>query len=489
MADQSAVLRQAGALRQAGRFAEAERAYVEALRQWPHLADSWYNLGYVQRQLGKYEAALHAYQQAIDRGASQPEEIRLNRAVIFADHVRDDAAAERELREALRLNPRYLPALLNLGNLHEDRGQRSEARSCYERALALAPDDGEALARLANVSVFGDASDPLIARLQAALERPDLAAAQKAAVAFALGRALDSAGAYAAAFAAYARANACSRTAFGAAARYDRAAQERFIDRIIAAFPHPPPSAPSSQAKPAPVFICGMFRSGSTLTEQILAGHPRITAGGELAFLPRLVQQRLAPFPEAAGHLAADAAVELAGEYRAMLSRTFPGADIVTDKRPDNFLYLGMIKRLFPDAKIVHTTRHPLDNILSIYFLHLDPSMSYALDLEDAAHHYREYRRLMRHWKALFGDDILDLSYDSLVRDPEAEVRQLLAFLGLDWSDACLAFQARENAVKTASVWQVREPLYQRASGRWRHYATQLAPAAAYLEGLLPTQM
>ncbi|MBL8544615.1 MAG: sulfotransferase [Hyphomonadaceae bacterium] len=488
MADQVALLRQAGALRQAGRFAEAERAYVEALRRWPHMADSWYNLGYVQRQLGKYDAALHAYQQAIDRGASQPEEIRLNRAVIFADHVHDDAAAERELREALRLSPRYLPALLNLGNLQEDRGQRGEARACYERVLELAPRDSEALARLANVSSFKDASDPLIARLQAALDRPDLAAAEKASAAFALGRALDSTGAFGAAFGAYTRANAFSRASFGAAARYDRAAQERFIDRIIAAFPQAP--APSAtHAKRAPVFICGMFRSGSTLTEQILAGHPRITAGGELAFLPRLVQQRLAPFPEAAARLDAAAAAQLAGEYRAMLERSFPGADLVTDKRPDNFLYIGLIKRLFPEAKIVHTVRHPLDNILSIYFLHLDPSMSYALDLEDAAHYYREYRRLMRHWKKLFGDDILDVSYDDLVRNPEAEVGALLAFLGLEWSDACLAFQARKNSVKTASVWQVREPLYQRASGRWRHYATQLAPAAAYLEGLLPTQM
>jgi hypothetical protein len=204
--------------------------------------------------------------------------------------------------------------------------------------------------------------------------------------------------------------------------------------------------------------------------------------------LPRLVQERLRPFPESVSRLD-DAAIEqLARAYRAMLARIFPGADVVTDKRPDNFLYIGLIKRLFPGAKIVHTTRHPLDNILSIYFLHLDPSMSYALDLGDAAHYYREYRRLMRHWHALYGDDILDFSYDDLVRDPEQAVREVLAFLGLDWSNASLTFEGRNNAVKTASVWQVREPLYQRSSGRWRHYATQLAPVAAYLEGLLPTQ-
>jgi hypothetical protein len=130
--------------------------------------------------------------------------------------------------------------------------------------------------------------------------------------------------------------------------------------------------------------------------------------------------------------------------------------------------------------------RNALDNCLSIYFLHLDHGMSYALDLTDIAHYYSQYRRLMTHWKSLYGDDILDLEYDVLVREPRAVVKRLLGFCGLEWEDSCLAFHETAHAVKTASVWQVREPLYQRSSGRWRNYAAQLAPLRAQLQQLCP---
>lgn len=149
---------------------------------------------------------------------------------------------------------------------------------------------------------------------------------------------------------------------------------------------------------------------------------------------------------------------------------------IVTDKRPDNFLHVGLIKAMFPEAKIVHTQRDPLDNLLSLHFLHLDPAMPYALDLEDAAHWHGEYRRLMAHWKALYSADIHDVDYDQLVRDPRPVIERLLEFLGLEWEDQCLAFHSGERVVKTASVWQVRQPLYTRSSGRWRNYERHLRP-------------
>ena len=152
---------------------------------------------------------------------------------------------------------------------------------------------------------------------------------------------------------------------------------------------------------------------------------------------------------------------------------------------PDNFFYLGLIKALLPDALIVHTTRDPLDNCLSVYFLHLDQRMSYALDLMDTGHFYRQYRRLMAHWKRLFAADIIDFDYDRFVRAPEASARALFTALGLEWDPQFLELP-RAGAVKTASVWQVREPLYRRASGRARHYSQEVAPLRAYLSDLLP---
>jgi hypothetical protein len=137
---------------------------------------------------------------------------------------------------------------------------------------------------------------------------------------------------------------------------------------------------------------------------------------------------------------------------------------------------------MFPDAKIVNTQRNPLDNILSLYFLHLNPQMAYGLDLTDAAHWYRQYQRLMAYWKALYPDDIFDLDYDALVREPREVIAALLEFCGLDWEESCLSFHSIPNSVKTASVWQVREPLYARASGRWRNYERHLGPLHAALE-------
>jgi hypothetical protein len=225
-----------------------------------------------------------------------------------------------------------------------------------------------------------------------------------------------------------------------------------------------------------PLFICGMFRSGSTLAEQILAAHSQVAAGGELAFLPSLVRSELAPFPATMATVSQARLDELAASYLDLLARLFPHGERVTDKRPDNFLYIGLIKRLFPQARIVHTVREPLDNCLSIYFLHLDHGMSYALDLADIAHYYVQYRRLMAHWQTLYGADIFDLDYDALVREPRSTLDRLMQFCGLEWEEACLSFEQGTRAVKTASVWQVREPLYRRSSGRWRNYAAHIAP-------------
>lgn len=478
--DPQALLLHAQRLEKAGRLAQAEAAYMELLARWPDLTNTWYNLALLQRRAGRFDAALASYQQALDRGICEPEEVHLNRGVIYADCLRQDDAAERELNAALALNPKYVPALLNLANLREDFGRRAQALELYERILALEPRHYEALARYASLESVRDADDPLIARLTRALGDPRASAAQRASLGFALGKSLDGAGAYERAFAAYQAANRFSRQSATAVA-YDRGMHERFIDQIIAS-----PVSRSTQESARPIFICGMFRSGSTLTEQVLAAHSRVTAGGELSLVPAMIHADLTPFPASLSGLAPQRLDALAARYLDELSRLVPHGERVTDKRPDNFLYIGLIKSLFPSARIVHTTRNALDNCLSIYFLHLDHGMSYALDLLDTAHYYSQYRRLMAHWKSLYGGDIHDFDYDRFVRDPRPAIAGLLKFCGLGWEEACLSFEDAANAVKTASVWQVREPLYARASGRWRNYERQLAPLCDWLREHCP---
>ena len=337
------LLGEAHRCRDQGRLPEAIEAYRKLLSRWPQSPDCWYNLALLQRRVGQYEQALASYQQALDRGVTRPEEVHLNRGVIFADDLHRPGDAERELAAALRLNPGYLPGLLNLANLQEDLGRRDAAADAYQRILALDPDHLEALARYANLRPFADAADPLISRLRSALDRTDADAAGRASIGFALGRALDSCGEYAAAFDVYIRANRLSRESVGPAfTPYDASAEAGLIDRIMTAFPaagavDDPRSRPDTRT-PCPIFICGMFRSGSTLLEQLLAGHPRITAGGELNLVPQIAEHILRPYPENAAAAPPARLQALAAEYRRSLAARFPGAELVTDKRPDNFL-------------------------------------------------------------------------------------------------------------------------------------------------------
>jgi tetratricopeptide (TPR) repeat protein len=481
------MLGHAEALQRQGRLPEAIEAYQDIVRRWPTLAQCWFNLGVLQRQSRQLQAALNCYANALNLGIPRAEEVYVNRAVIFSDYLRDHASAERELRLALLRNAKYVPALLNLANLCEDLGRRDEARALYERILERNGTQFEALARYANLHPASSPSEKMVGRLQSALADPRASAAERASLGFALGRLLDGAGAYGAAFEAYAAANGASRASVEPpVGRYDRAQQEATVSRLIGTSMAltrgraPLPERALCEL-PQPIFICGMFRSGSTLVEQLIAAHPSVAAAGELDFLPRLAAVELAPFPETLLSIPAGRLHHLAARYRADLAAASPTAVRITDKRPDNFLHLGLIKALFPDAKVIHTTRDPLDNCLSIFFLHLDQHLSYALDLMDTGHYYRQYRRLMGHWKEIYGGDILDFDYDEFVRSPKDNAQQLFEFLGLSWDDRYLDRPIRGQAVRTASVWQVREPLHTRSSGRARHYHDQLAGLRAYL--------
>jgi tetratricopeptide (TPR) repeat protein len=476
-------MREAALLHRQSRSAEAIAAYHAIVTRWPKHADAWYNLAVLQRQMFRFQDSLASYQKALACGIARPEEVHLNRGVIFSDFLRDYPAAARELEHALMLNPAYTPALLNLANLYEDLGKRSEASSLYSRILAIEPHASEALARFANLQPAQMVDESLVSRLKTALQLAS-SMSDQASLGFALGRLLDAAGDYREAFAVYSAANRASLASAGARiAPYDRARQQAFVDRTIGGNSRGAEAHPTD-IPPRPIFIVGMFRSGSTLAEQLIAGIPGVAAGGEMDFLPRVVNSEFLPFFETLETISAERLDGIAARYRAELVRVAANARYVTDKRPDNFLYLGLIKRLFPDAKIINTTRNPLDNCLSIFFLHLEQQMSYALNLMDIGHYYAEYRRLMAHWKAEFPGDIFDFDYDALIKEPQIQMQRLCSFLGLEWSGRVPLVAARSEAIRTASAWQVREPLYRRSSGRARHYADELTELRAYLDGL-----
>lgn len=470
----AALLQRASQLARVGADTAAIEAYRVLLARDPRLPDSWFNLAMLYRAARRPQDALAAYARALQYKVRGPEEVHLKRGVIFADDLGDSDAAAAELAAALKIAPRYVPALLNLGNLHEDRGDAASARAAYARVLGIEPGNLLALARLAGVSDIASLDHPLIGQLRSALAAPGIDHLDRADLGFALGTVLDRVGDYDAAFAAFTAANRAARAiAKAAGIAYDRDAHAARIDATIAAWPVQPPAAAVSDGT-EPLLICGMFRSGSTLAEALLARHPGVVPGGELDVIPAIAHRLGNPAPPAA-----DAAAALREEYLAATASRRRGSALLTDKRPDNFNHIGLVKTMFPAARVIHTVRAPLDNRLSVYFLHAGTALSYATDLADIAHYQAQEARLMAHWRRVFPDAIFTLDYDRLVAEPEACVAELIAFCGLPPEPDLLTRPAPQAAIRTASNWQVRRPLYRTSSGRWHNYRAYLDLPAA----------
>ncbi len=478
--EHSSLLQRARRLADIGQAGAAIQAYQELLTRFPGDANSWFNLAVLLRRTGRYSAALSAYDQALAAGISAPEEVHLNKSVLLLEGLRDAKGCEQELEKALALKPNYIPALFNLGGLQEDLGKRDAARQTYEHLQALEPVNAEFLARRAGLEKADAPSQEIISELRVALERQDLSLADRAQLGFALGRLFDGIGAFEDAFNAYRAANESAQRS-APQFRYSEEQDRKRLEATVSAFP----AAMTADAKapasyPRPVFILGMFRSGSTLVEQVLAGHKDVVSGGELDLLSHITRV-LGGAPQAVAS-APDAQVyAVRAQYQDIIAKIAQGAAIVTDKRPENFWEIGLIKRMFPDAKIIHTRRHPLDNCLSVYFQNLHPSLSYAMDLEHCAEHLQVQRRMMAHWQSLWPDDILTLDYSDVVSEPDGTISRMLAFLGLSWDANCLEFYKSDSIVRTASVWQVRQPLHAKSLGRWQHYEPYLQPVRAKL--------
>jgi tetratricopeptide (TPR) repeat protein len=497
MTPDDTITQEALARLRAGNPAGAAQMLRNALAQNPRWAVGWFNLAHVLRTQGQSDGALKALATALECGLQQPEDAHLNRALIYSDQLHDDVAAEAELRRALHFRPGWLLALLNLGNLHEERGQRDAAAACYDQVLATEPPvvpeelarhrdlQVEALARRVHLSPTDAAGSAPAMALRTALHDAERGRAARINAGHSLGQWLDAQGRFDEAFDVLVQAN---RLASEHTRPYDPAGTERAVASLMRAYDGDERQAQQLAADDEfePLFICGAFRSGSTLIEQVLGAHPDVIAGGELDWLMRRIMlPPLAPYPESVAALDAPRLDEVAQAYRAHLTRLFPLARFaryVTDKRPDNLLLVGLIKSLFPKARIVLTVRDPMDIGLSMYSQHLNPArVPYATDLGAIGHHLAQMQRLAAYWRSRWPGDVVEVDYDQLVREPRAAIERLLAFLGLPWDERCVDFHRHVGVVRTASFRQVRQPFHGRSSGRWRQYATHLEPLAQAL--------
>lgn len=388
------------------------------------------------------------------------------------------AEAEVEARRVIALDPDYARGHVILGGVMAAWGRSGDAAACFEKALDLDPDSPEAIYELVHASSSSATAD-LAARIEellAAQPQPD----RKALLHFSLGRIRDQQGEYPRAFESYAAAKKLA----GRKATFDAAKWIESIDRLIEAYSpdffRERTSFGSESQRP--VFIVGMPRSGTTLVEQILVSHPDIAGGGELPALPILVNgfaQRIdtgRPYPEGVWDLTAELATALAGDYLAALDAVDPDSARVTDKLPQNFLDLGLIALILPRATVIHCRRDPFDTCLSCFFTNFLHDLNFTYRLEDLGAYYRGYRRLMAHWRKTLPIPILDVDYEDLVANQEDVSRRLVAHCGLEWDDRCLQFHKTERAVRTASVWQVRQPMYKSSVKRWQKYEPFIKP-------------
>ncbi|WNC69678.1 sulfotransferase [Thalassotalea nanhaiensis] len=431
------------------------------------LATHSFNYAYYLKLAQRYVDAIDYFNVALNHNIDRCEEVYLSVGVIYAEHLYNWQEAEQAFLNAIEHNARYAPAYYNLATLYEEKGSRERAIEYFQQTLKYDASHFNALSRLAELYTFNSVNDPLISQLKHALtvSRNDVEAGIN--LNYALGKAFDECKDYQQAFSYYQSANKLNQSIQNP---YSKALAEEFHKDNIATFNKQWFEQLEPISTKEVIFICGMFRSGSTLTEQILASHPEVSAAGELDFIPNLVASNFTGYPQSISKVESKQLTEFAKQYCSALNEACPGSNFVTDKRPDNFLYIGLIKTLFPNAKIIHTTRNRLDNCLSIYFLRLGESLNYATSLEHTQHYFDQHSLMMDYWKEMFPNDIFASNYEELINSPKASITRLLSFLKLDWHEQCLQFPSLTNRVKTASVWKVRKPLFTKSIGRWKNY-------------------
>ncbi|MEK9784806.1 MAG: sulfotransferase, partial [Gammaproteobacteria bacterium] len=326
--------------------------------------------------------------------------------------------------------------------------------------------------------------DPDIKRMLALDRRPQLSADQSIHLHFALGKALDDVGKFDQAFAYYRKGNQQQRkhletSVEGIAEQFARLPAIFSRDEIARLR-----QAGSTSKKP--VFVIGMPRSGTTLLEQVLCAHPAIGTAGELRTLAqearRIAHTVQQPWPDCVMQTQGEQIAQAADRYLTALGARIPDKPIVIDKMPQNFLHAGFAACLFPEAMILHCERDPLDTCLSNYFQLFPRGIDFAYDLTDLGHYYRQYQQLMTHWKTVLGEQLFQVRYEELISDPKIVLEPFLNTLGLSWDEALLNHQEHVGRVDTLSLYQVRQPLHQRSTQRWRKYEKHLGELVAALE-------
>lgn len=461
--------------RRLGRLDAAIAAGQRATTLAPNDLDAHYNLGLALTDKAEWDAAILSYRRALSLNPKHG--LSWNNLGAALEKKGDMAEAEVAYAKAVELNASHHEAQNNLGAIYSEQGKLEEASRCFNDAIKANPDFSEAHFNLSSLKTYRE-DDPHLLYLERNLSKSgEMPIKARIRYWFALGKALEDVGRYDDSFAAYAEGNRLQH----AQLPYDEARADEMLAQVMTTFSREFFAARKKiqGCDKTPIFIVGMPRSGTTLLEQILSSHPAVHGAGELMDLNQVIMNA-APdqrYPEFVPGLSADDFRKMGEAYAERVWKLAPAAERITDKMPANFFYIGMIRLMLPNAKIIHAMRDPMDSCFSNYGRLFNDTMEFAYDLGTLGRYYARYITLMQHWRAVLpAGTILDLRYEDMVADTEGQARRILDYIGLPWDGNCLAFHENKRHVKTASVAQVRKPIYKTSVARWQRFEKHLQP-------------
>jgi tetratricopeptide (TPR) repeat protein len=495
-------------------WSSAEIHLRQALKLAPEVAPSHFNLGYVLEELGRIDEAVSAYRRAValdpkhtqamcQLGRRLANDLDFEGAVTCANRVlavdplspaghslmatalvglNRPGEVFLHADKALQAEPDKPSSLTLCGVVLRALGRNDEADECFRRSIAIDPLEGYAFYGLVRARKVTTSDLPIVQQMVQVLQDPALPRRRRRDVEFALGKARSDLGDYESAMGHFDAANRMARELRFGQIPFDAKTYGERTDFAIRSFDRlfVEKYASAGSPDPLPIWIVGMMRSGTTLAEQILSCQPEIGAAGEQRFW---MDHCASIFERPGNVIDANRFQNVVGMYLALLARLAPGKRRVIDKMPGNFLHLGPLHVAFPNARIIHMRRHPIDTCLSIWTTNQPTSVEWAHGKEEIVFAYREYLRLMAHWRELLpADRLLEVDYEELVNSPQPMIRRMVEFCGMDWDDRCLRPEENTRAVATPSDWQVRQPIYNHAVERWRLFEPWLGDFAGLVE-------
>jgi tetratricopeptide (TPR) repeat protein len=450
-------------LQEQGRFDEAEANYKQAIALKPDFTEAHNNLGATLHELRRFDEAEASYNQAI-AWQSDHAEANSNLGNTLRKLGRLDEA-EASYRRAIALKPGYAKAYSNLGTLLKELGRLDEAEACYKQAVTLKPDLAEAHRSLTLIKKFHTQDEQYSKMMELYLGK-NISEEQLCHINFGLAKACEDLGNFKQAYTHYGEGNALRKKLL----KYDinndldlfRKIKSNYSQIVINSL-----AANKISKSLIPVFIVGMPRSGTTLVEQIVSSHSKVTGAGELGFVSQFGAAIATGITEAND----ESLLNFRHRYMTKLAGVSKKNLIVTDKMPQNFRYIGLLAAAFPEAKIVHVERNPAAVCWANYKQYFESkNIGYCYAIDDVISYHKSYKNLMDFWTNALGNKIYKLDYELLTDDQENETRRLIEYLDLDWDENCLSPQNNTRSVSTASNLQFRQKVYQGSSEQWRKY-------------------